>query len=124
MSKPILSTNVSTNNVLLKITVPKRTGLKRRKGSQGPFHEGLENIIDSETGTKPRKLGSLTKHTEYLIRTMRDNPTAYQAQATGTIGRTHRFRGNPNDLAQTNYSHAKSHEGCRILSFQPSICHS
>ncbi len=93
MCKPLLSTNVGTNNVLLKIVVPKRTGLKRRKGSQGPFHEGLENIIDSEPGTKKRKLGSMTKDTEYLFRTMRDNSTTYQVQATGTIGQTHRFRG-------------------------------
>lgn len=98
MSKPLLSANVNTNNVLLKITVPKRTGLKRRKGLQGPFHEGLENFIDPEPGAKQRKLGSVTKDTRYLIRTMRDNSTTYQVQAIGTVGCTHRFRGDSIDL--------------------------
>jgi len=98
MSKPLLSTNVSTNNVVLKITVPKRTSLKRRKGSQGPFHEVFEDSIGSNAGTKRRKQGSVTKDTQYLIRTMRDNPASYQVRATGTIGRTHRFRGDLTDL--------------------------
>ena len=34
---PILSQSTSTQNVVLKITVPKRTGRRRKKGSQDPF---------------------------------------------------------------------------------------
>lgn len=122
MSKPLLSTNVSTNNVLLKITVPKRTGLKRRKGSQGPFHEGLEKTIDSAPVTKQPKLVCMTKDTRYLIRSMRDNPKTYQVQAAGTIERTHRFRGNSMTRRRTNYPNANTHEGCRTLLFRLPIC--
>ncbi|POS87149.1 hypothetical protein EPUL_000546 [Erysiphe pulchra] len=39
MCVPILSRNTATNNILLKITVPKRTGRKRKRGSQGPYLE-------------------------------------------------------------------------------------
>ncbi|KAE9364185.1 hypothetical protein N431DRAFT_488810 [Stipitochalara longipes BDJ] len=34
---PILSQSTSTQNIVLKIAVPKRTGRRRKKGSQGPF---------------------------------------------------------------------------------------
>ncbi|KAH7310361.1 RNA polymerase III transcription factor IIIC subunit-domain-containing protein [Rhexocercosporidium sp. MPI-PUGE-AT-0058] len=45
MCVPILSHNTPTNNVLLKITVPKRTGRKRKRGSQDPFEDS--NAPDS-----------------------------------------------------------------------------
>ncbi|KGQ00939.1 hypothetical protein PAAG_12366 [Paracoccidioides lutzii Pb01] len=37
MSRPLSSTCNSANNVLLKITLPRRTGRKRKRGSNEPF---------------------------------------------------------------------------------------
>lgn len=87
MSKPLKSANVRTNNILLKVTVPKRTGLKRKKGAKGPYYEGL----DEQNGlTSPH---TVVKDAKYLIRTLRDRPNDYQIQPAGSIDRTHRFRG-------------------------------
>lgn len=94
MSKPLQATNRGTNNVLLKVTVPKRTGLKRRKGSRGPYYEGLDDVVQSEACTKRQKKSSMTRDARHLLQTMRDNPATYQVQVTGIIERTHRFRGN------------------------------
>jgi len=54
---PILSQSTSTQNVVLKITVPKRTGRRRKKGSQDPFTTyggpelsvGTENVAGVQT---------------------------------------------------------------------------
>ena len=91
MSKPLKSVNVRTNNVLLKVMVPKRTGLKRKRGSQGPYYESLEEDGSaSQTGLQP---APLMKASQYLLRSMRDCPKDYQVQPVGTISNTHRFRG-------------------------------
>jgi general transcription factor 3C polypeptide 5 (transcription factor C subunit 1) len=42
LAKPVMSNTVKTNNLLLKVTVPKRTGRKRKRGSDGPFLSGSE----------------------------------------------------------------------------------
>ncbi len=76
------SNNIATNDIVLKVTVCKRTGLKRRKGASGPYHEGLED--DGIT----RGL----KDTRYMLRSLRDNPGNYNVQAIGSIHQTHRFR--------------------------------
>ena len=88
MAKPLKSVNVSTNNILLKVTVPKRTGLKRRRGADGPFYEGTEI---TECGEQ----AAMRKDAQYLFHSMRDNTKSYQIEAIGTINQTHRFRGMP-----------------------------
>ena len=87
MAKPLSSANVSTNNVLLKVTVPKRTGLKRRRGAEGPYYEDARAEV-SEEGAMP-----MVKGAQYLFRSMSDNAKSYQVEAIGTINQTHRFRG-------------------------------
>ena len=87
MAKPLKSANVSTNNILLKVTVSKRTGLKRRRGSDGPYWEYTEGSVPGE------RAAPLPKDARYLSRSMRDNTGGYQVQAVGTIKQTHRFRG-------------------------------
>ena len=91
MSKPLKSVNVRTNNVLLKVTVPKRTGLKRKRGSQGPYYESLEE--DGSASQSVLQPAPLVKASQYLLRSMRDCPKDYQVQPVGTISNTHRFRG-------------------------------
>ena len=87
MAKPLRSANVSTGDILLKVTVPKRTGLKRKRGAVGPYHE------DTESGFLGEKAAPTVKDAQYLFRSMRDNPKSYQVEVVGTIDHTHRFRG-------------------------------
>lgn len=83
-SKPTFSENVSTNNVVLKITVPKRTGRKRKRGTSGPFHGRIE-----ESQTQP---SLVSRDTRSLVRSLRDNVSKYEIQPVGFVHETHRFR--------------------------------
>ena len=87
MTKALKSANVSTNNILLKVTVPKRTRLKRRRGSDSPFDQGTEVRVSGE------RARPMLEDAQYLFRSMRDNTKSYQVEAVGTIDQTHRFRG-------------------------------
>ncbi|KAK8208172.1 RNA polymerase III transcription factor IIIC subunit-domain-containing protein [Phyllosticta capitalensis] len=80
MAKPVMSSFVKTRNILLKVTVPKRTGRKRKRGSDGPW-------IDD-----PRPHDAA--HTDPLLplQSLRDNPENYTVQAIGINHETHRFR--------------------------------
>lgn len=82
MCKPITAHKLATNDIVFKVTVPKRTGLKRRKGASGPYHEGLEDIEDSK----------IVKDTRYMLRSLRDNVPNYTVQPVGSVNQTHRFR--------------------------------
>lgn len=87
MAKPLKSANIGTNNVLLKVTVPRRTGLKRKRGAEGPYHEGVE------LGVLGERAAPMLKDAQYLFRSMCDNSKSYHVEAVGTIDQTHRFRG-------------------------------
>ncbi|KAJ2901681.1 transcription factor tau subunit sfc1 [Zalerion maritima] len=54
--RPTMSSNVPTNNVLIKVTVPKRTGRRRKKGSNGPWMDpsshGKRNLDEDEQDTQ------------------------------------------------------------------------
>ena len=57
MCPALLSHNSQTRNVLLKITVPKRTGRKRKRGSNGPFLGELKSTeLDGDSNDAPRSL--------------------------------------------------------------------
>lgn len=96
---PILSHNSSTNNILLKITVPKRTGRKRKRGSQEPYSE--EPILltppeqDRSNVALPEGLRSHSRldSPRDLLKTLKDNAESYKVEAVAEIDRTHRFRG-------------------------------
>ena len=87
MAKPLSSANVSTNNILLKVTVPKRTGLKRRRGAEGPYYEDVRVEVPEEEAMP------VVRGAQYLFCSMSDNVKSYQVEAIGTINQTHRFRG-------------------------------
>ncbi|KAJ5272420.1 tau 95 subunit of transcription factor TFIIIC [Penicillium angulare] len=94
MSRPLLSTSNPTNNVLLKVTVPKRTGRKRKTGSDGPF-------IDAA----PEDTAVLQRPTSKdLLRSLQDNPSKYQIEAVGKIQRTHVYRAMPDFVYSTSNS--------------------
>ena len=82
MAKPLKSANVNTNNLLFKVTVPKRTGLKRKRGADGVYRGVLEE-----------RAAPLIQDARHLFRSMSDNPNSYRVEAVGVIDQTHRFRG-------------------------------
>ncbi|KAL1886057.1 tau 95 subunit of transcription factor TFIIIC [Ceratocystis pirilliformis] len=91
---PVLSHNASTHNVLLKVTVPKRTGRKRRRGADGPFEDAGQAVEDNlpETTGNNRSYGRLD-HPKTLRRRLQDNAGSYHVEAVGMIRHTHRYRG-------------------------------
>lgn len=86
-SRPLISTSSPSNNVLLKITVPKRTGRKRKRGSDEPFEEESQNEKGGIENTTDRR------DTRYLLQSLRDNLDLYEVEAIGSIERSHVFRG-------------------------------
>lgn len=97
MCKPIVSSNVTTRNVVLHITVPKRTGRRRRKGSTGPYMSYAETNGQASNGALDgdnRASARSTRHGNagYLLRGLRDNEGSYKIKPVGVIEQTHRFR--------------------------------
>lgn len=78
----ILANKKQADNVLLSITVPKRTGRKRKRGSNDPW-------IAEEA------LNSVRKDTAYLLRSMNDNSEACKVRALSGIATTHLWRNMP-----------------------------
>ncbi|KAI9731905.1 MAG: tau 95 subunit of transcription factor TFIIIC [Cirrosporium novae-zelandiae] len=118
-SKPILGTNIKSNSVLLKITVPKRTGRKRKRGSSEPFSACPQDetstngtsigsrtdlpfeLHDLKIGPTARAGSNLDKDAKYLLRSIRDNKDKYHMEAVGTVSQTHRFRDIPDFIYST-----------------------
>lgn len=86
LAKRLLGTPVATANVLLKVTVPKRTGRKRKKGSLGPF------VADRDGEANPAPSKSPYVKADTIFQCIRDNPTKYTATPVGVIDESHRFR--------------------------------
>jgi general transcription factor 3C polypeptide 5 (transcription factor C subunit 1) len=114
MSVPILSHNSPTNNVLLKITVPKRIG-KRKRGSQEPFSEIVQsNGLDGLTR-------SSNHSSAHLLRALRDNAGQYEVEAVAEIERTHRFRGTSSRQVSVDFNLTRS---LGLADFHHSTTHS
>jgi general transcription factor 3C polypeptide 5 (transcription factor C subunit 1) len=79
-AKKLSSTATQTQNVLIKVTVPKRTGRKRKRGSDEPFSESADISTYGKDVTAPE-----------LLQRLRDNEDSYSLQAVGIIQDTHRF---------------------------------
>jgi hypothetical protein len=100
MCVPILSYNAPTNNVLLKITVPKRIGRKRKRGALDPslYADTVFSPL-SETGERPSSptlsIGSQSRkdNPAELLRALKENVGNYSIEAVAEITNTHRFRG-------------------------------
>jgi general transcription factor 3C polypeptide 5 (transcription factor C subunit 1) len=73
-SAPILSQSTSTQNIVLKITVPKRTGRRRKKGSQDPFtsYGGPELPVAKENAVEQNSQGVQTTDESRLQNTTRN----------------------------------------------------
>jgi general transcription factor 3C polypeptide 5 (transcription factor C subunit 1) len=91
MCVPITSHNAMTDNVLVKVTVPKRTGRKRRRGTQDPFQSD-NSAGDSHELERYESEGRRITPSR-LLRTLKENPWRYTISAVGKIQHTQRFRG-------------------------------
>ncbi|KAB8276320.1 RNA polymerase III transcription factor IIIC subunit-domain-containing protein [Aspergillus minisclerotigenes] len=87
MSRPIQSTSLPSNNILLKVTVPRRTGRKRKRGSDEPFTGVPVSTLGPEFQTR--------RSARELLRSLSDNVGRYQIEPVGLVSRTHVFRGMP-----------------------------
>lgn len=89
--RPLFSHNAKTHNVLLKVTVPKRTGRKRKRGSTGPWQGDIEvaDVVDQGT-----KVSSCARQDDprLLRRQLADNKDTYRIDSVGIVKHTHRFR--------------------------------
>ncbi|KAF4873873.1 Transcription factor tau subunit sfc1 [Colletotrichum siamense] len=93
--RPIMSHSATSHNVVLKVTVPKRTGRKRKRGTDGPW-EGEVEMTDAPRSRSPREQicsKSRLDNPKVLRRKMQDNVDNYDVEAVGVIKHTHRFRG-------------------------------
>lgn len=82
-AKRLLSTPVTTNNLLLKVTVPKRTGRKRKRGTTDQFVSDVA----------AEGVNSTHVEASQIYRSLQDNASAYKVAFAGVIDETHRFRG-------------------------------
>ncbi|KAK1145097.1 tau 95 subunit of transcription factor TFIIIC [Aspergillus melleus] len=108
MSRPLQSTSSASSNVLLKVTVPKRTGRKRKKRSDEPFSGVAVTTIHRE----PQRPGA-----RHLLKTLRDTESRYRVEPVGSINRTHVFRGMPDFVYSTARSEFSNRFREKILSF-------
>lgn len=92
MSKPLSSSCIQTSNVVLQVTVPRRTGLKRRRGALNPYHEGMDQMRSSLSSSTPLQNHCPLKSVDYLLRSLRDNVERYKVEPIGSVQLTHRFR--------------------------------
>ena len=93
----IKSARIQTNNVVLRFSVPKRTGLKRKRGSCGPFdgsdaHAAIPVHQSTPSARKPQVVQGLSKPKD-LLRSLQDNADNYRVETIGHVEETHRFRG-------------------------------
>lgn len=101
-SRPVSSHYAASHNVLLKVTVPKRTGRKRKRGSDEPFQGG----VDMQSSTTPAEASqhiysqALLDSPRLLRRKLADNVGRYHVEPVGVIKHTHRYRG----MADFSYS--------------------
>lgn len=90
-----MSHSATSHNVVLKVTVPKRTGRKRKRGTDGPW-EGEVEMTHAPRSRSPREQicsKSRLDNPKVLRRKMQDNVDNYDVEAVGVIKHTHRFRG-------------------------------
>jgi general transcription factor 3C polypeptide 5 (transcription factor C subunit 1) len=80
-------------NVLLRVTVTKRTGRKRKRGSDHPFefHGDRDEISENDA----EHATTIPMTAEQLRRRLVDNMDTYTTQPVATIKQTHRFRALP-----------------------------
>ena len=90
-----MSQHASSNGILLKITVPKRTGRKRKRGSDEPFSGDVSTANGATGDGAVNQVASVGRRDkpEIILRKMQDNIGRYHVEAVGSVTDTHRYRG-------------------------------
>ncbi|EAW14850.1 transcription factor TFIIIC subunit TFC1 [Aspergillus clavatus NRRL 1] len=110
MSRPLKSTSSAANNILLKVTVPRRTGRKRKRGSDEPF-TGIP-VATASGDCEPWR-----RSAKQILQSLRDNAGRYAVEPVGMVKRTHVFRGMPDFVYSTAGSAFSNRFREQILSF-------
>ena len=124
-SPSVLSGNVSTQNLLVEISVPRRTGRKRKRESTEPFGNANLPLGRGQTVEQRGHIPHLTKedepgNTAYLLRSLQDCAERYEVRVVGRVEYTHRFR--CEQLCQRTTRNKLTEKPCRTLSFpQPTV---
>ncbi|KAK3696354.1 tau 95 subunit of transcription factor TFIIIC [Vermiconidia calcicola] len=80
-AKKLSSVGMPTQNILMQVTVPKRTGRKRKRGSNEPDIEASPFETQGSNVTGPA-----------FLQRMRDNPDRFDLELVGRVTDTHQFR--------------------------------
>jgi len=88
-ARTVIANRKNANNVLLQISVPRRTGRKRKRGSNDPW--------SGELITEPVK-----KDASYMVRSMADNAAKYNVTALSDISSMHIWRSMPDFAYSTS----------------------
>ncbi|TDZ68428.1 Transcription factor tau subunit sfc1 [Colletotrichum trifolii] len=93
--RPIMSHSAASHNVVLKVSVPKRTGRKRKRGTDGPWEGEVDMPDVPKSGVSGEQIYSRSRldNPRILRRKLQDNVGNYGVEAVGVIKHTHRFRG-------------------------------
>ncbi|KAH8888707.1 hypothetical protein GQ53DRAFT_607590, partial [Thozetella sp. PMI_491] len=92
--RPIPSFNSPTHNLVLEVSVPKRTGRKRKRGTVGPFEGDIAASGHLPAANPPEVYSQSTLDAPKILRRkLRDNVGNYTIKPAGVIKRTHRYRG-------------------------------
>lgn len=95
-----MSHYASSHNILFKVTVPKRTGRKRKRGTNEPWQGEVEQPVQDADPSATLSSKAGLDDAKILRRKLQDNSDRYEAEAVGVIKHTHRYRG----MADFNYS--------------------
>ncbi|KAK3936157.1 transcription factor tau subunit sfc1 [Diplogelasinospora grovesii] len=93
--RPLTSHNALTHNVVVKVTVPKRTGRKRKRGSDGPWEGSVEEANGNDECHPSGQVCSRDRldAPKVLRRKLSDNVGKYTVEPIGVVTNTHRYRG-------------------------------
>ena len=89
MAKRVRSRAVETNDLLLKFSLPKRTGRKRKRGSSDQYK--FDNASCSGTSSGDQESHKTTALD--LLKRIKNNPENMSISIVGSVQETHRFRG-------------------------------
>ncbi|KAK3308152.1 RNA polymerase III transcription factor IIIC subunit-domain-containing protein [Chaetomium strumarium] len=105
-ARPLTSHNALTHNVVLKVTIPRRTGRKRKRGSDGPWEGEVQQPADGQSSVVSPEVLSRDRldAPQVIRRKLQDNVGKYTVEPIGVVNSTHRYRG----LADFQYALGES----------------
>lgn len=123
----IISKGTATKNVILKVTTPRWTGRKRKRGSEDAFryHDDQDRPIRyfSEDGTTEVEMPARSKvEAPELLKILRDNKDRYSVAPLGRVTELHRFRGLPDFQYATTTDPLMMKVRNTIQTFDPAKC--